>query len=200
MFSDILFVVAAIVAMTVLVAEDFLLETLAIQLETFGPFAIAAQFPFASHIILFSVDWRRQKAGIASFTAFGKRWWGIPDGVVLDWKTLVDSFLERFSEWLWIEWVLCVNGLSLLFGILPGAFVLHFRGDQSLVGAGAVKYFTEIIGFKQALFGPIGHGLHYGLLGQQLSVFVFMYEELIEEILPVNRTLFFNVCCFSDFG
>lgn len=85
----------------------------------------------------------------------------------------------------------------LALGIFPGTFVLHFRGYEFLIGAGAVEYFSEVFGFKGTLFGLISVSVDEGLLRQYLRLIVLLNEEFLKEVMRVNWTLLLNLGGFS---
>ena len=198
MFGYVLFMISTVITVAMLVTEDFLLKTFTIQFEAFGSFTITSELLFANHIIFLFIHGRWQKTGITAFTTLRKRRWGVPNGI-FHWEALVDSFLKRFPEGLGVDRILRVNGLPIFLRILPRTLVLHFGGTKPFIGAGAVEYFSEIIGFEETLFGLIADGFDKWLLGHELSVLVFLDEELLEQVLPVNWTLVFNLCRFSYF-
>lgn len=138
----VLLVVAAVVAVAVLVTEYLLLETFAVQLQAFRPFAVAPKLALTHHVVIFLVNWG-QYARIAAFTALrkGLRW--ITNGILYG-KTFVDSFLEGFSKRLRIERVLSLEHLSVLLRVLAWAFVFHLWRDQTLVRAGTVENLPKV--------------------------------------------------------
>ena len=69
-----------------------------------------------------------------------------------------------------------------------------------LIGAGTVKDFSEIIFLEQVLFGLIIHRLDKRLFRDELNVLIFLNEEFLEQIAPIDRALFFDFGCLSDFG
>lgn len=52
----VLLVIAAVVAVAVLVAEYLLLETFAVQLQAFRPFAVAPKLALTHHVVIFLVN------------------------------------------------------------------------------------------------------------------------------------------------
>ena len=154
MLSYILLMISTIITVAMLVTEYFLLETFTIQFETFWSFAITTNFSLCDHVVLLLVHRWWEKTGITSFTTLRKGWRTVANGV-LDWEAFVDTFFEGFSEGFWVDGVFCIDGLSITLRIFPGALVFHLWGYESLIGAGAIEYFCEIIGLKEALFGLI---------------------------------------------
>lgn len=188
--------ISTIIAVAIFITKYFFLEAFAIKFEAFGSLTVAAELLFCDHIVLLFVDRRLQKTGVTTLATLRKGWGTVPNGV-FDWEAFVDAFFEGFSEGLRVERVLCVNGLVFTLGIFPWTFVFHFGGDEFLIGAGAVEYFSEIFGFEGFLFGLIAMGLHKGFFRWYLILIFLLNEELLKQVVPLNRTLLFNLGRFS---
>ena len=145
MFSHILFMVSAVVTMAILSTKYFFLEAFTVKFETFRPFTITAKFLFilTFHFIVLFVD-RWQKACIWTLTSFRERGWWVSD-CILYWETLINSFFEWFAKRFRIEWILCFIDLSISLRVFSGTLVLHLWGDKTLIRAGTVKNFSEIV-------------------------------------------------------
>lgn len=200
MLSDILFMISTVITMTIFCTEYFFLEALTVEFQAFGSFTITAKlfFSLTFHlIVLFIYGW--QDAGIWSFTSLRKWWRGISDGI-LDREALIDSFFEWFAKGLRVDWVLCFEDLSISLWVLSWALVLDLWWYESLIRAGAVEHFSEIVIFDDAPFGFMFDGLYKGLIRDELNMIVLLNEEFLEQIGAIDGALFFNFGWLSDFG
>ncbi len=196
MFCHVLFVIPAIITVTILVAKYFLLKTFAIQFKTFRSLTVAPHFLLRNHVVFLFVHRLWQKTCVTTFTTLWKRWWTVPYRV-LNRKTLVYSFLKRFSEGFGVKWILCIDSLLLTFRIFPRTFVFHFGWNEFLIGTGAIEYFFEVFGFNETLFRLTPVCFDKGLLWLYFGLIILLNKKFLEQVMTLNRTLLFDLGRFS---
>lgn len=100
-----------------------------------------------------------------------------------NWKTLLELLNKWFPEWLWTNWVLCLQMISISFWIFTRTIVLYWRGEQPIIRTRWVKDLPEVRSPTQKVFsGPIVNWfLYFFDIHEVLTI--ALHKELLEDVI-----------------